>query len=256
MSITENYIRAYLSSRPLFLSVLRGFEAGLYQSHKPFKKPILDIGCGDGFFASVTFGKGSIDVGVDMEESRIGEARETGVYKKLVTYDGLTLPFADKSFKTIVINSVLEHVSALPKVLSESRRVLAPGGTCMTTVMALPWEKHLFGAKIIGKRYADWMRKKQVHTNLLSIQEWKRAFKKAGFTIDIAYPYMSPTAASWLDIFHYLSVPNLISYTLTKRWVLFPLTAASYPTAWLASLMEESVDDNNAGAVFFVLKRS
>jgi len=53
----------YLLERPLFLAVLLAKEAELYQSRFPLKHPVLDVGCGDGFFAWIAFRKTKIDVG-------------------------------------------------------------------------------------------------------------------------------------------------------------------------------------------------
>lgn len=46
----------------------------MYQKYKPFNAPILDIGCGDGFFAKIAFGR--IDIGLDVKNSEINEAKE------------------------------------------------------------------------------------------------------------------------------------------------------------------------------------
>lgn len=252
---TEDYIREYTKVRPIFLSVLRGKEAALYQQFLPLKHPILDVGCGDGFFVRTTFGKGKIDVGLDMEESRIGEARKSGAYKKIVTYDGYTIPFPDRSFQTVVINSVLEHVDDVSRVMREVRRVLRPGGTCMTTVMAAPWERYLFGTKLFGDGYRSWMKRKQVHKNLLSAANWNAIWKKAGLAPIITIPYLSRRAGNLLDILHYISVPSLVSYVLFKKWVLWPQIASLYPVRYFASVMDETVEVADAGALFFVLKR-
>jgi len=39
-----------------------------------------------------------------------------------------TLPFADQSLQFVVMDSVLEHVDSVPRALSESFRILRPGG--------------------------------------------------------------------------------------------------------------------------------
>ncbi len=256
MQDTKDYIRIYAKARPVFLSVLRGKEAALYQQFLPLKHPILDVGCGDGFFASVTFGTKKTDVGLDTEESRIREAAATAAYKKIVTYDGYTIPFPNRSFQTVIINSVLEHVDDLPRVLSEVKRVLKPNGVCYATVMAAPWERYLFGSKIFGNGYTRWMKKKQVHVNLLSYGEWKQAFVRAGLTPTATLPYLGPSAGGLLDILHYVSLPSLISYMLTKRWVLWPGGTGIYPYSRFASAMDEPVSRDDAGALFFVLKRT
>lgn len=255
MTDTEKYLRRYARERPLFLSVLRGKEAALYQQFLPLKHPVLDVGCGDGFFAGVTFGNKKIDVGMDMEDSRISEAGGSGAYKKIVTYDGYTFPFRNRSFATVVINSVLEHAEDLPHLLSEVSRILTPGGTCFATVMAAPWERYLFGSKIFGDGYIRWMRKKQAHVNLLSSSEWSAAFHGAGLKPVTTIPYLSARAGSVLDILHYVSLPSLMSYMVWKRWVLWPALSNIYPTHWLASVMDDAVSLEDAGALFFVLKR-
>lgn len=252
---TEDYIRIYARYRPLFLSVLRGKEAALYQRFLPFRHPVLDVGCGDGFFAGVAFGKQRIDIGLDMEDSRIGEAEQSHAYKTLERFDGVSMPFRARSFRTVVTNSVLEHVSDLDRLVPEMYRVLASGGTCYATVMAAPWEEYLFGAKIFGNAYRRWMRNKQVHVNLLTHGEWRAAFRNAGFRVTSVIPYGSPRASMWLDILHYLSIPGLIGYMINRRWVWWPNLTRMYPVKFFARLMDEAVDAERASVLMFVLTR-
>lgn len=255
MKTTIDFLREYLFARPIFLSVLRSKEAMLYQQHLPLRRRVLDVGCGDGFFARVTFGNKKIDVGVDVGESRIDEAKQNNAYARIVTYDGKRLPFANRAFETVVINSVLEHTDDVTNVIAEMHRVLVSKGTCYATVMAKPWEDNLFGAKLLGDGYRRWMKKKQVHINLFTRTQWEAAFRAAGFRVESVIPYLSPHAALWLDVLHYLSIPSLVSYRINRRWVWWPKLTAWYPAAFFTNLMEEPVDRDHAGALFFVLKR-
>jgi len=248
------YFEQYLRQRPLFLSLIRSKEAYLFDRFLKLEKPILDLGCGDGFFAKVVFDAKTVDVGLDLSESRITEAKKSGVYKKLITYNGKTIPFEKNSLATVVSNCVLEHILDLKTVLSEIHRVLKPKGIFYTTVMTEEWEQNLFGSLILGNWYKKWMRKKQVHLNLLSSQEWDLAFKKAGFTIVRRVGYLSPTACKLIDICHYLSFPSLITYKLFGKWVLFPDSVKYfYPINYLTSILNQKVSPNHSGALFYIL---
>ncbi|MBI4990539.1 class I SAM-dependent methyltransferase [Candidatus Gottesmanbacteria bacterium] len=282
-TILVYFLKAYLRKRPLFLSLIRAKEAQLFQKYLPFKHPVLDIGCGDGMFAKVTFSKchpelvsgsqsdkkemlkrvqhdrlygSEIDIGLDLAGSRINEARQSGIYKKIIIYDGKEIPFQDNYFSTIISNSTLEHVSDLDTVLKEIYRVLKPGGLFITTVMAKPWEENLFGAKILGDLYKKWMGKKQIHRNLLTKNEWDEAFRKSGFIIKKAIGYLTPQACQLIDVCHYLSIPSLVTYKLFGKWVVFPsLFTRLYPTKSLAQVISENVDPDQSGAIFYLLEK-
>lgn len=173
------FINQYLKNRPLFLSLIRPQEADLFYNHKNYlKHPVLDFGCGDGFFVKAVFGKKVIDVGLDVKTSRIKEAERNRIYKKTVVCDGKRIPFSDNYFKTAISNSVLEHLPHLEASLKEIRRVLTPKGYLITTVMADRWEDCLFGAKILDDSYKKYMRKIQAHYNLLSKGGWQKNLKK------------------------------------------------------------------------------
>lgn len=247
----KHYLREYLRARPLFLSLIRAKEASLYEAYLPFKGPVLDVGAGDGFFARTVFK--TIDVGLDVAQSRMEEARGLGVYKKLVAYDGVHFPFKDKMFTTVVSNCVLEHVPGLREVIRESYRVLKPGGKLIVTVMARPWEEHLVGALVMGNTYRNYMRRKQVHLNLLTAQQWRSAFTKAHFRIENEIGYLSPASCKLIDICHYLSVPSLVTYVLFKKWMLFPALVVLYPVSLLVRILRPNVALNDSGAIFFVL---
>lgn len=252
----EYFLKHYVTQRPLFLSLIRASEAFLYQKYLPLKSPILDVGCGDGFFAKTTFHL-SIGAGLDMENSRIKEARKLNIYKKLVTYGGGKFPFPSRSFQTVISNCVLEHIDDLNLTIEEIYRVLKPGGIFFTTVMAKSWEDNLFGAKLFGGVYKKWMRKKQVHKNLFTREKWDKTFQKAGFRITNRVGYLSAEACQLIDICHYFSIPSLISHRLFGRWVLFPQIAQYiYPVKYLSRVLSEQVSADDSGAIFYFLRKA
>ena len=120
----------------MFHSFIRPQEAMLFQKYLRYiKPPVLDFGCGDGFFAETVFGKGKIDVGLDLLNSRANEAESKKIYKKISYYDGSTIPYPTHYFQTVISNCVLEHIIEINKSLNEIHRVLKPNGYFLTTVM-------------------------------------------------------------------------------------------------------------------------
>lgn len=257
----EYFLREYLTARPLFLSLIRAKEAFLYQKYLPLPRPILDVGCGDGYFAHVAFTEHvnpknqPIDVGLDLENSTIHESERLRVYEKLVRYDGVHIPFPNNHFATVVSNCVLEHVEHLSTVVSEVHRVLRPGGRFLTTVMAKPWEEQLVGTILFGRRYQSWMRKKQVHRHLLTQKQWSAEFNDAGFTVREIVGYLSAAACRLIDVCHYLSLPSLLTYTLMKQWVVLPQMTRLYPVTYFLRIIAPVVPPERSGALLFALAK-
>ena len=252
----KKYLNKYLYNRPLFYSFIRPRELQLFSGQMPFKKPILDFGCGDGFFANTLFGNKKIDVGIDIEESVLPDAERSGVYKKVLIYDGKKLPFKNGTFSTVISNCVMEHVDNLSRVLKEINRVTKRGGKLYTSVMTDKWEDHLMGGKIFGKIYLKWMKNIQRHPNLLSEDGWEKVFKKAGFKVVEKCGYIDIKTSRLIEIFHYLSVDSLISYKLFKKWVLFPkLIATTSMNQFIEAKITKPISLKKAAGLFFILKK-
>lgn len=246
----KDWLNSYLAERPLFLSLIRAKEAWLWQKYLPLKKPVADVGIGDGFFAKITYKK--VDIGLDLLDSRMNEAKGIGVYDRIIEFDGRKIPLKKSSVNTVVSNCVLEHVEDLPVLLSEIYRILKPKGMFITTVMAKPWEENLAGAMFMGNSYKNWMKRKQVHINLLSYQQWKWAFIKSGFTVKENIGYLTPRACKWLDVCHYLSLHSLINYKLTGKWTFIP---NFFPVRLIEKKFEKNCDPKESGAIFWVLTK-
>ena len=93
---------------------------------------VLDVGCGGGLLAEEFARLGCAVTGVDPSEESLAAAREHAATLGLaIEYQrarGEALPFAADSFDVVYCCDVLEHVDDLRQVLSETARVLKPGG--------------------------------------------------------------------------------------------------------------------------------
>lgn len=110
----------------------------------PAKVLGLDLGCGSGVdirhFEALN---GNVEwFGVDIQDSNeVRDRRDTN--RRLVPYDGVKLPFRAESFDLIFSKQVLEHVRHPDALLSETCRVLRPGGSFVGSVAYLePYHSH------------------------------------------------------------------------------------------------------------------
>ena len=121
--------------------------------------------------------------------------------------------------------------------------------------MADKWEDYLFGTRFLGKMYKTYMRRRQVHHNLLSVKAWRRRFQKAGFAVRDEVGYLSREAAGRMDIAHYQSIPSLISYKLHGVWVPNPQRYNQTGAAHVAIFTKHAIPPADSAAIFYVLKK-
>lgn len=81
---------------------------------------ILDLGCATGDYCLELGKRGFRCVGVDVNREYIRIAGQKGVNACVVREQ---LPFGDKSFDTVIMFEVLEHVQSPDKLLREAKRV-------------------------------------------------------------------------------------------------------------------------------------
>jgi ubiquinone/menaquinone biosynthesis C-methylase UbiE len=90
---------------------------------------VLDVGCGEGWFAGELARAGASVVGVDVAEEPLRRARERDrkLDLRLIDADG-PWPLQDASVDAVWAGETIEHVADTAGWLSEVRRVLRPGG--------------------------------------------------------------------------------------------------------------------------------
>ncbi|MGE5619271.1 MAG: class I SAM-dependent DNA methyltransferase [Sphingomonadaceae bacterium] len=224
----RDYLLPHLTSLPLHRALLRSVEARLLARYR-FERPVLDVGCGDGHFASILFPEG-VDAGIDPSPRAVEEARSRGVYREVKVADACALPYPDGSYASVFSNCTLEHITNLDGALDEIARVLRPGGLFVATVPSPNYERFLLGSTLlsaVGLRpladlYGRWMTRISYHHHYYSPEEWNRRLAARGLAVREWEYYFSPSAHRVFDLSHYISAHSLLVRKLTGRWILFP----------------------------------
>ena len=91
---------------------------------------ILDLACGQGFFAKAFAQKGATLTGVDISEELITIAKQESMHITFHVGSAEALSMLkDKSFDKAVIVLAIQNIEHINKVLSETARILKKGGT-------------------------------------------------------------------------------------------------------------------------------
>jgi SAM-dependent methyltransferase len=225
---TPDFLWYHLRDLPYFRAMVRAVESAFFQ-HYQLTAPTLDLGCGDGHFASLTF-KRKIEVGIDPWSGPIREAQKRNCYCLLVQGDGAKMPFPDGFFASGFSNSVLEHIPHIDAVLAETGRVLSPGALFLFSVpnkrylSELAFPRALQKARLnqLADSYRNWFKRiTRVH-HLDDANVWRERLEKAGLILEQSWDYFSPDAMRTLELGHYFGAPTLLPHFLFRRWILVP----------------------------------
>ena len=224
----RDYLWQQISSLPYFRGFLRAVEARFYENID-LPAPTLDVGCGDGHFASLTFQR-KLEVGIDPWEEPLRLAEKSGAYLELINGGGDKLPFEDGHFASVISNSVLEHIPDLQPVIKEVSRVLRQGALFVFCVpnhqflsnlsIARFFEK--IGLKGAARGYREFFNKISRHHHCDDPITWQKRLEQEGLELVDWWHYFSPGAFHILEWGHYFGLPSLITKKLFGRWILVP----------------------------------
>jgi SAM-dependent methyltransferase len=258
---TKDFLWLHIRELPYFRSITRAVEAGFYQEFD-LPSPILDIGCGDGHFASIVFDH-PLDVGLDPWGGPIHEAGRRGCYRLLTQADGGRMPYPNGTFASAISNSVLEHIPHVDQVLAEAARVLKHGAPFLLCVpnpdylnqLALAGICRQAGLGKLGEAYTQWFRKISRVEHADPPEIWQARLEKAGFRLERWWNYLPPQAWHAVEWGHYLGAPTLLVHKLTGRWLLSQSHWNLALTERLIRRYAHSIPDPQGTFTFYVAYR-
>jgi len=258
----KDYLYLHTRDLPYFRALLRAVESRFYQG-LDLPSPTLDLGCGDGHFALVTFDR-RLEAGLDPREGPLREARLRGVYEEVTKADGSAMPYPDAFFSSALSNSALEHIPHLDGVLEETARVLKPGSPF---VFSVPNQNFLpglsvarfldaIGLKPLGRAYRAFFNAISRHETCENPEQWTKRLEAAGFTVERYWHYFSPAALAAFEWGHYLGLPSLIIHCFTGKWRLTKSRWTRVPImALLRKYYEEPAQQENGAYTFYITRR-
>lgn len=223
---SKDFLWLHLRDLPYFRAIVRAVEAQFYQEFT-LTAPVLDLGCGDGHFATLAFDR-PLDVGLDPWGGPIREAKRRGGYHSLVQADAGQMPFPAGTFGSAISNSVLEHIPHIDAVLAETSRALQPGALFLfcvpnptyLTALDIPARLSRLGLRRLGAAYTAWFKRMSRVQHADAPEVWQARLEEAGFELERWWHYFSPQALRALEWGHYFGAPTLLPHLLTGRWIL------------------------------------
>lgn len=163
--------KRYQSDYPLRRWVHRSRTDCLLSHLRPGEK-ILEVGCGDGWFAIAAAKQDRRLVATDLSGPNLKRARQAasaaGVAERIefIQADAEDLPFAEGQFDLVIASHILEHLPDFHKGLAEIRRV-----TKRRVLIALPTILNPCSLVIVGGGQWWYLSKKGIGSLLVGI--WK-----------------------------------------------------------------------------------
>lgn len=225
--------------------------------------PILDVGCGDGLFASIAFSGAEVwGIDIDAKEGRWAVASRA--YSQIILGDVTEAKLPESFFATCVANCSLEHVPRIDLALETICSALVPGGKAYLFVPNRDWAKHMLSVRTLSqlglgslaKAVEDGINHLFKHQHLYDQEGWHDIVARSGLEVLEVRPVLSTATTV---AFESLLIPSLLGFVnkhLTTRWTNFPgaRKLLGYPAfALVQALLEAS--DGAPSAEYLVIAR-
>jgi SAM-dependent methyltransferase len=252
---------AYYRFSPSALALRECLRLRAVRKHE-LQPPILDIGCGDGLFATLAY-PGKQVWGIDINLTEIRRAQSTAAYDALIcgSITDVTLP--QGFFRGAIANCSLEHVPDLDQALKNIRRSLSPGSEFINIVPTPRWTRLLAVPELLrtnglvglADAYGRAIDTLFNHIHLYDEAEWTRRLSAAGFRVRRIETLVSRRSSWVFDALLYPSLAAWLTKKVTGRWVLAPaLRNLSVDVArGLVNRLAASIDDGDDGGEFLIV---
>jgi SAM-dependent methyltransferase len=179
---------AYLRHAPLSLTLREINRLIAFQSVASKRGPVLDVGCGDGFWWTVR-DDGREIYGIDISASEIAQARAR-IHAELTDVSRET-PFIGTKFEEIIGNCSLEHVPDIDAALSNLRSAASDRARLLMFVPTPRWaysgnlQKLLLArAPRVAMALSGALNGFFQHWHLYDAKVWQRLLEQNGWRVE------------------------------------------------------------------------
>jgi len=266
----ERWATAYLRHAPLSLTLREINRLVAIEAVRTERGPVLDVGCGDGFWWTLRDHDQREIYGIDISAREIAQARTR--IKAELTDVSREEPFAGTKFAEIIGNCSLEHVPDIDAALHNLRAVAAPNARLVMFVPTPRWAYQgavqsflLKHAPRVAMSLSGALNGFFQHWHLYDAKVWTRLLAQHGWKVRATYGlgsarseflfrlFMPPAFGEFLikkltgnypsRLARFLPDRALAPFTRLVRWaVTDPLVPADSPTAYEYMIIADATE--------------
>lgn len=226
--------------------------------------PILDVGCGDGLFASIAFENAEVwGIDIDAKEGRWAAASRA--YSQVILGDVTRAKLPDRFFQTCIANCSLEHVPRIDLALRNIHSALRPGARAYLFVPNRDWTRHMLSARVLnriapplGELLGDSLDRFFKHHHLYDERGWREVVAESGLRVAAVEPVLSTATTVAFEAFLLPSLAGWLNKHLTTRWTNFPVFRSAFagPAYALANAVLSASDDAPTAEFLVIAERA
>lgn len=195
-------------------ALARSYDLAAYDLVKlDIKRPALDLGCGNGAFASVFCrikGLDGLDLGLDLNTKNVRLVKRRSLYKIAFQADSRALPIKTGTIRFIICNGVLCCISpGHDLALFEVARVLETGGQFAMTVptpnfataLLLPRMFEHLGLHKLATLYCTRLNARNGIRKSGDLELWRKELERVGLKVEGYVHYFGESEATWWSVF-------------------------------------------------------
>jgi SAM-dependent methyltransferase len=233
----DRWIYAYLRHAPLSLTLREINRLIAIETVATGRGPILDVGCGDGFWWMLRDQDRREVYGIDISAREIAQAK-TRINASLSDVSR-ERPFPGTQFEEIIGNCSLEHVPDIDGALSNLRRAAAPGARLLMFVPTPRWALQGKTQQWLLRRYpriamsiAGALNGFFQHWHLYDAKVWRRLLEQHGWRVRATYGLGSARSEF---LFRLFMPPAFLGFLAKKLTGFYPAKLARFvPDSLLA----------------------
>jgi SAM-dependent methyltransferase len=220
----ERWVHAYLEHAPLSLALREINRLIAIESMASGRGPVLDVGCGDGFWWTLRDVDHREIYGIDISAREVEQARSR--IHAALTDVSRERPFPGTEFREIIGNCSLEHVPDIDAALSNLRAAAAPDARLLMFVPTPRWAYQgqvqswlLRHAPRVAMSLSGALNGFFQHWHLYDAKVWTRLLAQNGWQVRAAYGLGSARSEF---LFRAFLPPAFLSFLAKKLTGFYP----------------------------------